>query len=223
MKPCEQEGKIDAYLMGKLSQADSDAFEDHYFNCPACFQKTYARNELVDVIKHKGARIFAPEEEAREARRRAAESPKVPVWNKIAAFLSPRPWVAVAAAAAVLGVVILGVVPRSNPSAPVFSAVEDATVRGASVETISPAGALSKAPAAFSWQAAAGAAEYGISLFKGSELIWSASVREARAALPADAALGLEPGVAYAWQVKAYSAEGTLLAASARTEFSIAR
>jgi len=221
MTSCLQEGKIDAYLMGKLSQAESDAFEDHYFNCPSCFQKTYARNELVDVIKYRGASIFAPEEE----RAPAVETAKVPIWKKITAFLSPRPWVAVAAAAAVLLVVIVGVVPRSNPSAPVFSAIEDATVRGASIETIAPAGAQAKAPAGFSWKAVAGAAEYGVSLFKGSELIWSATTAGAdvRIALPDGLAKGFETGAVYAWQVKAYSAQGTMLSASARTEFTIAR
>ena len=220
MKSCEQEGKIDAYLLRKLSQAESDAFEDHYFNCPACFQKTYARNELVDVIKYKGASIFAPEE---EARRPVVETPKVPVWDRIMAFLTPRPWVAVAAAAAVLLVVIVGVVPRSNPSAPVFSAIEDTTVRGASIETIDPAGAQAQAPAAFTWKAAAGASEYGVSLFKGSELVWSGTARDVRIALPESVVKGLEAGAAYAWQVKAYSAQGTMLSASARVEFTIAR
>ncbi len=223
MKPCEQERKIDAYLMGKLNKADSDAFEDHYFNCPTCFQKTYARNELVDVIKYKGAQIFAPEEEARASRPRVVESPGVPVWEKLAAFFAPRPWVAVAAAAAILTIVIVGVVPRSNPSAPVFTAIEDTTVRGASVEAISPVGALDKAPAGLSWRAVGGAAEYGISVYKGSELIWSATSREAQIGLPESVVKGFAAGADYAWQVKAYSAQGTMLSASARTGFTITR
>jgi hypothetical protein len=220
MTPCRQEEKIDAYLMGKLSKMESEAFEDHYFNCPACFQKTYARNELVDVIKYKGASIFAPEE---EARRPVVETPKVSVWDRIAAFLAPRPWVPVAAAAAVLLVVIFGVVPRSNPSSPVFTAVEDMTVRGTSIETIAPAGAQTQAPAFLSWKGIAGAAEYGVSLLKGSELVWTATSAEARIVLPESVAKELSAGEAYAWQVKAYSAQGTMLSASARTEFTIAR
>lgn len=219
MTSCPQEGKIDAYLLRKLGQAESDAFEDHYFNCPSCFQKTYARNELVDVIKYRGASIFAPEEE----RKPAIETPKVPTWDRIMAFLTPRPWVAVAAAAAILLVVIVGVVPRSNPSAPVFSAIEDATVRGASIETIAPAGTLAMAPAGFSWKSVAGAAEYGVGLFKGSELVWSATVQDARIVAPDSLVKGLETGAAYSWQVKAYSAQGMMLSASGRTEFTIAR
>jgi anti-sigma factor RsiW len=221
MIACSHEGKIDAYLMGKLSQAESDAFEDHYFNCPSCFQKTFARNELVDVIKYKGASIFAPEE---EERRPVAETPKIPIWDRITAFLTPRPWVAVAAAAILL-VVIVGVVPRSNPSAPVFTAVEDMTVRGAAVETLSPAGEQAQAPAVLAWKAIAGAAEYRVSVFKGSELVWSATAAGAdvRIALPESLVKGLSAGPAYAWQVKAYSAQGTLVSASARTEFTIAR
>ena len=220
MTSCRQEEKIDAYLMGKLPKAEAEAFEDHYFNCPACFQKTFARNELVDVIKYKGASIFAPEE---EARRPVVETPKVALWDRITAFLAPRPWMAVAAAAAVLLVVVVGVIPRSHPSSPVFTAVVDTTVRGAALEAIAPAGAQTQAPAFLSWKGIDGVAEYAVSLFKGSELVWSATSAEARAVLPESVAKELAAGEAYAWQVKAYSPQGTMLSASARTEFTIAR
>ena len=172
------------------------------------------------MIKYKGASIFAPEE---ETRRPVVETPRVPVWDRITAFLAPRPWVAVAAAAAVLLVVIVGVIPRSNPSSPVFTAVEDMTVRGAAIETIAPAGAQTQAPAFLSWKGIEGAAEYGVSLFKGSELVWTATSAEARIVLPGSVAKELSAGEAYAWQVKAYSAQGTMLSASTRTEFTIAR
>jgi hypothetical protein len=36
-------------------------------------------------------------------------------------------------------------------------------------------------------------------------------------------AKSLSAGEAYGWQVKAYSAQGTMLSSSARTEFTIAR
>jgi hypothetical protein len=221
MTPCRQEEKIDASLMGKLPKAEADAFEDHYFNCPTCFQKTFARNELVDVIKYKGAAIFTPEEQ--QERRPAVEASKVSLWEKISAAIAPRPWVAVAAAAAILLVVIVGVIPRSNPSAPVFTAAEDMTVRGASIETVAPAGAQTQVPAHLSWKGVAGAAEYGVSLFKGSALVWTATAAESRIALPESVVKELAAGATYAWQVKAYSAQGTMLSSSARTEFTIAR
>ena len=220
MTPCRQEEKIDAYLMGRLGKSESDAFEDHYFNCPSCFQKTFARNELVDVIKYKGAQIFAPEE---EARRPVAETPRVPVWDRITAFLAPRPWVPVAAAAAVLLIVVVGIIPRSNPSAPVFTAVEDMTVRGAAIEAVAPAGAQTQAPAFLAWKGVDRAAEYGVSLFKGSELLWAATTAESRIVLPESVAKSLSAGESYGWQVKAYSAQGAMLSSSARTEFTIAR
>jgi anti-sigma factor RsiW len=223
MRPCEQEAKIDAYLLGKLSQAESEAFEEHYFNCPTCFQKTFARNELVDVIKYKGARIFAPEEEARAARRPVVETPKVSLWERITDFLTPRPWVAVAAAAAILLVVVVGIIPRSNPSAPIFTAIEDATVRGAAVEVVAPAGTLAQAPTELAWKAFSGAAEYGVSVFRGAEIVWSATTKDVRQALPKSLVRDLAAGAAFTWQVKAYAADGTMLGASARAEFRVAR
>jgi hypothetical protein len=218
MTTCPQEAKIDPYLKGKLSEAESAAFEEHYFNCPSCFQKTYARNELVDVIQHRGVSIFAPDYEIR----RASPS-KAPVWDKVAATLSPRPWAVAVAAAAVLVAVIVGVAPRSSPALPGFTAVDDMTVRGSSVEAIAPAGSLEQAPALLAWKAVSGAAEYTVSLFRGSNLLWTANASDVRIPLPETLRSELTPGTGYAWQVKAYSVQGTLISSSPRTEFTIVR
>jgi hypothetical protein len=218
MKPCEHEAKIDPYLLGRLGESETAAFEEHYFNCPSCFQKTFARNELVDVLRYKGASIFAPEEGERPD-----EVERIPLRNRIAAILAPRPWMAVAAAAALLLVVIVGVVPRSKPGGPAFTGVEDMTVRGAAISSMTPAGGLSRAPAVLAWRGVAGAAEYAVSLFKGADLAWSATTAAERIELPAGIRDGLAAGTAYAWQVKAYSVQGTMLGASARTEFTIAK
>jgi len=216
MTKCPYQSKIDPYLLGKLGEAESAAFEDHYFNCPPCFQETFARNELVDVIRDRGAILFPAEAEPRPVRRETA-------WDRWKSILTPRPWAAVAAAAALILVVFVGVIPRSTPVGAGFSPIDDATVRGASVEAVSPAGVLARAPESFSWKGVAGAAEYAVTLFRGADIVWTAASADIRIAPPEQVRAGLESGTAYVWQVKAYSAQGTLLASSARTAFTIAR
>ena len=212
MRDCEDEEKIDLYLKGKLSDAGSAEFEEHFFNCPECFRKMEERAEILDVIRRRGASIFVP---AADDRR----EPRVSLWGRAAAALTTRRWVAAAVGAAVLLVVVLGVVPRFKSHAPEFALSGDETVRGESLVLVAPVGRAPAAPAAFEWKAVPSAAEYHLTLSSGSTVIWTTTVPEARVALPPDIKSGLRAGGHYSWQVKAYSAQGTLLAASPKEAF----
>lgn len=212
MKKCPYEEKIDLYLRGKLSETESAQFEEHYFSCPPCFQKTSERNELIEVIQRRGAFIFDP-----AASRRP--EPRISLGEKVAAFLTPRRWVTAAVTAALLLVVALAVAPRFKSHGPDFVFTGDETVRGESLAVLSPRGDVKAVPDSFEWKALNAAAEYQVTL-SGLETLWTTTTQETKIALPEDLKNKLKAG-SYTWQVKAYSAQGTLLAASPKVLFKI--
>jgi hypothetical protein len=216
MRKCPHEDKIDSYLARKLSEVESAQFEDHYFNCPPCFQKTYERNELMTFIRREGDSVFAAVPAPKPA------PAKVSLWDKVGALLTPKQWVTAAVTAALLLVVVLGVAPRLHRTVPVFTFGGDETVRGETLALLSPSGAVTTAPATFSWKAVRGAVEYTLTLASGSETLWTATTPDATIALTEGVKANLAAGTAYSWQVKAYAAQGTLLATSVKTTFKIA-
>lgn len=212
MRKCRDEEKIDLYLKGKLSDAESAGVEEHYFNCQSCFQKIQERAEIMDVIQRRGASIFSPAADRRPEL-------GVSLWDKAAAFLTPRQWVAAAVSAALLLVVVLGVVPRFRSHAPEFALSGDETVRGESLVLLAPLGQTKAAPAEFEWKAIPAAAEYQVALSSGPNVIWTTATQETKVVLPLVIKTALKAGVDYSWQIKAFSAQGTLLAASPKEAF----
>jgi len=61
---------IDDYLAGKLSEQDREAFDEHCFNCDQCFHEIRLREQMVQIIKADGSRIFADYLKKRQARKR---------------------------------------------------------------------------------------------------------------------------------------------------------
>jgi hypothetical protein len=213
MKKCKHEENIDLYLLDKLSENEKWKFEDHYFNCPVCFQKTVERQALIETVKKQGAYIFAPETAARATER-------VPWTEKALSLLTPRQWVAAAVSAALILVVALAVVPMLKQKGPQFVFTGDETVRGESIDAISPAGGLSAAPAYIEWKALGENVDYKVTL-SNSKVIWTETTKDTKIALPEDIKAQLKPGERYSWQVKAYSQKGTLLAVSRVAQFTI--
>jgi hypothetical protein len=213
MKKCEHQETIDLYLLNKLSENEKWKFEDHYFNCSSCFQRTVERHALIETVKNQGAQIFAP-----EAAHQVVES--VPWTEKVLSYLTPRQWVTAAVSAALIIVVVLAVVPRSKQDAPQFVFTGDQTVRGASIDAIAPAGGLSSAPAFIEWKALGEDVEYKVTL-SNHKVIWTGTTQDTRIALPEEIRAQMKPGERYSWQVKAYSQKGTLLAVSRVAQFTI--
>ncbi|MFQ5629917.1 MAG: zf-HC2 domain-containing protein, partial [bacterium] len=53
-KKCEitdRDQRIDDFLLGKLSDKESEAFEIHVFGCPECFQELRIREQAVELIR----------------------------------------------------------------------------------------------------------------------------------------------------------------------------
>ncbi len=214
MRHCMFEDFIDDYLFNRLDETQREAFEEHYFNCPLCFEKMAARDELITVIKTKGSEVFrdvyAPETTSRS-------------WlESVFAFLTPRQWAMAAVSAALILIVAFGVIPNLKTKAPEFFINED-LVRGSSITLISPViDNLKQIPSEFRWQSLGENIEYKLFIYDNGNLVWSTTTENNFIILSEEVKKLMATGQKYSWQVKAFSAEGTLIAVSSRVQFNFA-
>jgi len=209
MKKCKYNELIEDYLFDRLPEDKKAEFEEHYFNCPDCFNQIKETDLLISTIKARGKEIFKEIEAPVKEKKSLLES--------ILSFLSPRQWVTVALSAALITVIIVGVLPslRSNP--PQFFINED-LVRGESITLISPVFDIQDVPKEFRWKSEGEGVEYQISIYN-HELIWRAATKDNFIVLPEEVKAKLIAGEQYSWQIKAFSPEGILIAVSSRVLF----
>ncbi|MGB8951062.1 MAG: zf-HC2 domain-containing protein [Candidatus Aminicenantales bacterium] len=215
MRKCKYEILVDSYLRNTLPETEKEKFEEHYFNCPLCFEKMTEKAVLMDIIKERGAYIFKENPAAQEDK-------SLPWTEKILSFLTPRQWASVAISVSFLLVVVLGIVPRFKNTQPKFSLSGEDTVRGETLALISPVIDISGVPSYFEWEKIGENNEYKISLSNHS-LLWTTTTKENRIFLPEDIQKRMKSGEKYFWQVKAYSPQGTLIAVSSSVHFQIAK
>jgi hypothetical protein len=214
MRTCKHEDQIDGYLLNKLNEEKKQEFEAHYFNCRVCFEKMAVRDEILSAIKYLGHTIFQDMETERETER-------VSMLEQIWAYFTPKQWVLAAATAAVLVVAALGVIPNLTTTSPQFF-INDDLVRGGSIKLISPVIAVDAIPSQFRWESLGDDVEYKIEIYN-HELLWSASTSNNYIALPQEVKERMVTGEKYSWQVKAFSAEGTLIAVSSKVQFPVTK
>jgi hypothetical protein len=211
MKKCNFENLIDDYLFDRLDETQKDKFEEHYFNCPECFEQMKQTDEMIAVIKANGSEIFR-DVYAPEKTRRSRLEPVV-------AFLTPRQWAMAAVSAALILVVAIGIIPNLKTSSPEFF-INDDLVRGSSITLISPViNNLDQIPSEFRWQSLGDNIEYRLFIFHQEELIWSTTTNDNFVTLSESTKSLMAPNKPYSWQVKAFSQEGTLIAVSSRVQF----
>jgi len=207
MNICKSKDQIDDYLLNNLSEKQRENFENHYFNCPSCFQQMVERDEIIATVKLKGEQIFNDLESAIKATH--------PSWaDRFVSFFSPKQWAAVTLSAALILVVVLGVVPQFKSSAPQFQ-LDDTITRGQTITLISDA-----IPAQFRWEDLGEDVEYTITIDNHIQ-IWTAATPNNYISLPEKIKAKMKPGVKYFWQVKAFSREGSLIAESSKIQFSL--
>ena len=207
MTECKFTDLIDEYLLNKLSEEKRAQFEEHYFNCPSCFQKMSERDEMITAIKWRGSQIFADIMETEQAR-------KASVWDRLFGFMAPKHWALAAVSAALILVVTFSVIPTLRTQSPQFY-LDDHQTRGQSITLISDA-----IPSRFQWQVVADAWEYKIQL-DNHDPLWNETTSDNFIILPDAVKDKMLPGVAYSYQVKAFSKEGTLIAESSKIQFTI--
>jgi len=211
MKECKFEDLIDNYLLNRLDEGKKKKFEEHYFNCPYCFEKMVERDELISVIKYKGDTIFHDEY--------VAEETKGVTWSeKIVSLLTPKQWAAAAVSAFILLIIfclILYVIPNRGPTPPPFPIPEDSTERGAQIK-------IKVVPSKIEWSKLGEDVEYKIYIYHNRDKLWSTTTEENFVVLPEDVKKRMTLGEIYSCEVKAFSAQGPLKA-SGRTQFKIRR
>jgi len=211
MKKCKLENLIDDYLFDRLDETQKEKFEEHYFNCPQCFEKMEQTDEIIAVIKANGSEIFRDVYAPQKARRSRLES--------VLAFLTPRQWTMAAVSAALILVVAIGVIPNLKTTSPEFF-INDDLVRGSSIALISPViDNLDQVPSEFRWQSLENNTEYKLFIYHQEELLWTTTTKDNFVTLSENIKSLIAPSKKYSWQVKAFSPGGTLIAVSSRAQF----
>jgi len=202
----EYEAMIDAYLLGRLSEEETERFERHYFECPECFRETADRAAMIEAVKAAGP---AP------VRTREANMPLPSGFRPFSLA-----WVTIGAVLVLLAVSLLFIPRASRP--PDFPDGGIRSVRGETLTLTGPVGTIKETPKELVWVPVEGATEYTVVL-EGIKPVWTAATRETSIKIPPEIAARMSPGKIYTWRVKAYAAGGALAAASARKSFLIAR
>lgn len=213
MRVCRYRDRIDDYLLNRLPEDQAAEFEEHYFNCAACFAELTTREEILRVIKTGDVLRTAP-----EGVTAAADSS---AWfRRIWAFLAPRQW-ALAGALALALVIVTVILPRGRGPAPEFLLTDDA-VRGGSITIISPVNYVRSSAALppFEWQSYGEGIEYSFSIANHKPM-WDTTTTETSITLPDEIKAKLVPGETYTWQVKGFKKDGTLVAISSKVRFKV--
>jgi len=209
MRKCKFEDLIDNYLLNGLDGDKKKKFEEHYFNCPFCFEKMVERDELISVIKYKGDMIFQDQ--------LVVEETKGGTWvEKIVSLLTPKQWAATAVSAVLLLFIfclIFYVVPNRGPTPPPFSIPDDSTERGTQIK-------IKVIPSKIEWSRLGEDVEYKIYIYDNGDKLWSSTTKENFIVLPEEVKRRMILGEIYSCEVKAFSPQGPLKA-SGKTEFKI--
>ncbi len=212
---CKCEHLIDNYLFDRLDDEKKKKFEEHYFNCPYCFEKMVERDELISLIKQKGDVIFQDEY--------VVEEEKGATWfEKIASFFTPKQWALIPVYTALLLITVFILIPYFKPAPPQFFISED-RVRGESITLISPVIDIKTVPSKFEWKDSDEDVEYKIYIYDDGEKLWAATTKDNFIVLPEKVRNRMTQGEKYSWEVKAFSFEGTLIALSSKVHFKITK
>ena len=215
MKMCESEHLIDDYLFDRLDDEKKNKFEEHYFNCPYCFEKMVERDEIISIIKQKGDGIFQDEY--------VVEEGKGATWvEKIVSFFTPKQWALIPVCAALLLIVVFIFIPYFKP-APLQFFISEEKVRGESITLISPVIDIKIVPTKFEWKDLGENVEYKIYIYDDGKKLWAATTKDNFIVIPEKVRKRMTLGEKYSWEVKAFSPEGTLVAISSKVHFKITK
>lgn len=215
MKICKHEELIDDYLLNRLADEKKDGFEEHFFNCPSCFEKIKERDELLQVIKNKGHAIFKDEFLAEGVR-------SAPWTERILSFLTPKQWAFATVSAALVLVIVFSFIPHFRSTQPKFQMGSEETRSGNSIEPISPMMDINVVPTKFRWAKSDNELEYKFSLYRNGNVLWTATIKENFVVLPEEIRNLIKPEVKYSWEVKGFIPERGLVA-SVRVYFKVAK
>ena len=55
--PADPEETVEAYLLGRLPEEQSAAFEEHFLGCPRCSERLQFTEEYITAVRHAAARM----------------------------------------------------------------------------------------------------------------------------------------------------------------------
>ena len=143
-------------------------------------------------------------------------------WKSIGKSIGTWQWMApasVALAAVLVGLFVWAPGRTTSGTAPVVSGGDD-VMRSARVEVVGPMGTLVEAPAKLEWTAAKGAVRYRVTLSEVDQTeVWSGTVENSNASLPADVIAKVVPRKTFIWRVSALNQNGAVIAESGSQRF----
>jgi len=178
------QGMIERYLAGMLSEPEVEAFESHYLTCTRCQNELRLAAAIRDVLP-----------EVQEAEPAPDVSP-VPL---------PGRWLGrparVGAVAAAIAAVLAGVLlvqPWHEETLPHREPALEAADAPTAEAPVGEVGTVAE----FRWAPVASADLYKLTIYDAAgDVVWETEARETHVALPAS--LSFEPGALYLWQVDA--------------------
>lgn len=209
MIKCNFEEFFDDYLLNRLPEKEKDMFEEHYHNCPYCFENVVERDEIISIIKSKGESIFKDMYISEEAKRET--------WfEKISSFLTPKQWVTVVASTLII-ISVFVILPMLTPK---FSIVMDSDKRSGEikVEPLFPDDSET-VPSKIKWtRINREDIQYKVSLYDNGNQFWSATTENSFIILPEDVRQRMAMGERYLCVVEVFS---PVLIASGKVQFNI--
>ena len=204
-------------LIERMSKQDSQT-EAHVAKCAHCATELALFREFQEPH-------LRPEEKADVAAivarlRQNSPVPKSAWWKPVWTMQWMAP-ASVALAAVLVGLFVWAPGQTSSGTAPIVSGGDDA-MRSARVAVVGPAGTLLEAPSKLEWAAAKGAVRYRVTLTEVDQTaVWSGTVENTNAPLPADVVSKVVPRKTFIWQVSAIDQNGAVIAESGSQRFVI--
>lgn len=202
--------RLERYVAGELSRAEGEEIERHYLVCAICQDDLRLALELEHTLPRLGEHGL-PQAPAREvvaagggaeSLRGGSRSPARRVAGSRSVRVSTA--VALAAAATLAGVLLLGPSITDDGSAPAHR--DEVTPAAAEPTVISPIGRV-RALVEFRWSPVPTADLYRVTVYDGSgETVWEAETEATRLAVPPR--MEMKPDARYFWTVSAHVSWG---------------
>jgi hypothetical protein len=207
---------LDAYLLGKLGEAEAEAVRRHIEGCVLCGLELKRLQRFAGVDSDEDLALTAEWIYARRKLENAFRDKIAPAAaGETVERRSGRPWSTrtlgwlIPAAVMAAGLVIIGIFSKQGES-PV-SEPAGRVMRGAppvryDIELVEPAGELASAPAVFRWQSERGDDRYTLEIFTPtlSRIYLAPDVSGTSWTAPDSLRAAFKPNVVYLWSVRGH-------------------
>jgi hypothetical protein len=208
-------------VLEKIEAGSADANAQHVAGCAHCqTELAMLRSfEAALPVEGEGASVaWITAQLQRNQQKQAAPARPVLAWRSF--FKVPY----MAAAAALIVAVTLGISLYDRGGKPTIKGGGDIGIMRSGVHLMGPIGNLSEMPQQFQWEAYAGAVNYKVEVMEvDGHVDWSGTTSQTSIALSSDVkTIAAKPGKPLQWKVTALDATGKVLADSSAEKFQVA-